>query len=372
MPKSLLRIAVMIVCILFLSSTSFSREQSSLTLEQKIGQMLMVGFRGFTLDEAPKIKQALNHDRLGGVILFDYDVLNKERKRNIKSPAQINRLTAELQKEGSIAVFIAVDQEGGRVARLNEHQGFYRGIEATAIGRMSDEALVVGNFRKIAQQLVAGGININLAPVVDLCSNAYNPIIAKLNRCYSADSQEVIRFASLFIRAHAENNILTALKHFPGHGSSNQDSHLGFVDISETWSKDELKPYSALMASRQADMVMVAHVFNRHLDANYPASLSYKTITNLLVETMGYHGIIISDDLQMGALRNDYTEKEILFHAIHAGNDILVFGNNLVYQEDIVERQISLVMELISEGKISEERIDASWHKIQALKARLR
>jgi len=356
--------------ILFFSQVTWS-EEASISINQKIGQMLLVGFRGYTLDGAPELKRAIADGLVGGVVLFDYDVQLQQRGRNIRSPRQLRKLTQELQEASPVPLLIAVDQEGGRVSRLNEHNGFDRGDSPKKLGEIAEEKYLRSAFDTLAQQLADSGINLNLAPGVDLCSNPDNPVIARLGRCFGNAPGKVASLASMFILAHQQRNILTALKHFPGHGSSQNDSHLGFVDISDSWSALELEPYKQLIAEKKADMIMVAHVFNRKIDPENPASLSEKTIVDLLQGEMGFGGIVISDDLQMGALRKYYPDGDILLRAINAGNDILILGNNLDYQPDLIRNSIETIKLLIADGKISRARIAASYKKIMALKSRL-
>ncbi len=333
---------------------------------------MVIGFRGLSIDQATPLSRALNNNMLGGVILFDYDVASKTRPRNISSPQQLQQLTSSLQSSTQIPLFIMVDQEGGKVARLNETNGYSRGLSASNIAAMNNQPTIIDLFDKVASQLASSGINVNLAPVVDLCSNPDNPIIARLDRCFSADPNQVSQVAALFMDSHKKYNVLTSLKHFPGHGSSQHDSHLGYVDVSTSWSANELQPFNTLIKKNQVDMIMVAHVFNKHIDPVWPASLSYKTIHDLLIEQLGFKGLIISDDLQMAALQHQYSEEEILHHAILAGNDLLVYGNNLKYDEDILFHNISIVKKLLNEGKISESRIEQSWRKIERIKQQLK
>ena len=342
-----------------------------LNIEEKIGQMLIIGFRGQSLEAVPDLKNDLTKNRVGGVILFDYDMLSKQRGRNIVNPQQLVALISQLKNASEIPLFIMIDQEGGQVARLNEHNGFERGLSAGTFGKSENWLKNLSSIRKIAEQLYQSGVNVNLAPVVDLCINPDNPVINKLERCYSKDPEQTTQMASIFIDAHKNKNILTVLKHFPGHGSSDGDTHEGYVDISSNWSAVELLPFQNLINMNKADMIMVAHVFNSKIDPIFPASLSIDTITNLLIHKMGYQGLIISDDLQMAALTDHFSEKDILYRAIMAGNDLLIYGNNLRYKSDLLNRKIKLINELIHEGKISEARIDKSWQKILRVKNRL-
>jgi beta-N-acetylhexosaminidase len=166
--------------------------------------------------------------------------------------------------------------------------------------------------------------------------------------------------------------VLTTLKHFPGHGSSRSDSHLGFTDVTDTWSATELEPYARIIAGGQVDAIMTAHVFNARLDAQYPATLSPATINGLLRTKLGFAGVVISDDMQMGAIVDHYGFETAIRKALEAGVDILVFGNNLEYDEEIVPRAIAVISHLVASGVLSEARINQSYQRIMRLKNRLR
>ncbi len=154
----------------------------------------------------------------------------------------------------------------------------------------------------------------------------------------------------------------------PGHGSAREDSHDGFVDVTDTWSDVELAPFQAFIDAGQARMVMTAHIFNAHLDPADPATLSHATITGLLREQMGHEGVVVSDDMQMGAIVGRYGEAEAVRKAILAGVDVLLFGNNLAYDPDVAPRTIELVAGWVREGSLDAARIDASYQRILGLK----
>lgn len=341
------------------------------TLEEKAGQLLLVGFRGRTLEEAGPILRDIRASHLGGVILFSRDVALGSGERNIASPAQVRELTAGLQAAAAVPLFIAADQEGGRVARLNPKYGFPGTLSAQFLGTQNDLALTRAEADKTAATLAAAGVNFNLAPVVDLALNPQNPVIAGLERSYSADPAVVAAHAGEVIAAHRARGILTALKHFPGHGSSTADSHLGVTDVSSTWHEVELVPYRLLIQRGLADSVLTAHIFNSRIDPVYPATLSAAAIDGLLRGRLGFGGVVISDDLQMGAIRSAYGWEETVTAALNAGVDILLVGNNLDYDPEIVPKTVALISRLVAEGKVSPARIDASWRRVMALKARL-
>ncbi|AJF08023.1 glycoside hydrolase family 3 [Geoalkalibacter subterraneus] len=341
------------------------------SLEARIGQMLMVGFRGMTVGPDHFIMRDIRRHNLGGVILFDYDVVEKQAVRNIESPRQVKALISSLQSASKTPLLIAVDQEGGRVARLKERYGSPPTLSHRELGQKDDLSETAHHSRQLAETLSGLGIGLNMAPVVDLCANPDNPVIAKLDRCFSSDSQKVTQHAAEFIKAHHRSGVLTTLKHFPGHGSSRADSHLGFTDVTDTWTADELEPYARIIAEGQADAVMTAHVFNARLDEDYPATLSQRTIEGILRKDLGFDGVVISDDMQMGAIADHYGLQAAIHKAIEAGVDILVFGNNLEYDEQIVAKATAIVRDLVHSGKLDEARIDKSYRRIMRLKERL-
>jgi beta-N-acetylhexosaminidase len=369
LPKSLFY--VLLLAILVLPSSGRGQEKDE-KLATQIGQMLMIGFRGLHVDENSPIVRDIRLDRVGGVILFDYDVALKSFQRNIQSPNQLKKLTCRLQAARRTPLLIAVDQEGGKVARLKEKDGFPPSMSQDELGKIGDPELTQRFAARTAATLAGMGINLNLAPVVDVNINTDNPVIGRLGRSFSSDPRVVARQAAAVIAAHREYNVLTAVKHFPGHGSSTQDSHHGFTDVTDTWTKKELIPYIRLFDSPGVDLVMTAHVFNAKLDPKWPATLSSKTLDTLLRRKMGFDGVCISDDMQMGAIRDNYSLETALERTILAGVDIIIFGNNLVYEPDIAERAIQIIRSLVREGCIPVSRIRQSYERIMELKYSLR
>ncbi len=331
--------------------------------------MLLVGFRGLTVADADAdaTRRSIATDGLGGVLLFSVDQLTGGL-RNVASPDQVRALVSGLASEATVApLLVAIDQEGGRVARLGPAHGFPDTPSAAEMGR-GDPRSTRAAARAMAETLASVGITLNLAPVVDLAVNPNNPIIAGVERSFSADPAVVINHATAFIEAHHELGIHCAIKHFPGQGSAGADTHLGVVEVSDAWTDAELRPFAALVAAGLPDAVLTAHIFNAALDPNHPATLSVPTITGILRERMGFDGPVISDDLQMGAIRDAYGYEEAIALAIEAGVDLLLIANQLVYEPEVAKRTIDIVEGLVREGRITEERIDASWQRISLLK----
>lgn len=338
-----------------------------MSLDEKIGQLLLVGFRGTTA--SADIKRAIKDYHVGSVIYFDYDVETKTRERNVESPEQLKKLSRELQALARIPLFISVDEEGGKVSRLKSRYGFSSKPSPESLGHR-ELGFVEKSAKALARELRTNGINVNFAPLADVNVNPHNPVIGSLGRSFSSDPQKVERYCEAFMKGQASESVISVLKHFPGHGSSDADSHEGLVDVSESWSERELIPFAGLIEKNQVDLIMSAHIFNRHLDAQHPATLSKKTITELLRHKLGYEGVVISDDMNMGAIADHYGLREAIYLAVDAGIDILLFGNNLIYDEDLAPKAHGILKDLVLSGRISEQRIDQSVKRILDLKAR--
>ena len=341
------------------------------SLREKIGQMLLVGFRGLTVAESASIVADIRDRNLGGILLFDYDTPTATPVRNVASPEQLTALVSGLQGAAATRLIVAIDEEGGKVARLDQRHGFSPTVSEQAMGEHNDLAYTRQKAAAMAQTLFSVGVNLNLAPVVDLNVNPTNPIIGSLGRSFSADPTVVTQRAGAFIDAHHAVGVACTLKHFPGHGSSTGDTHLGVVDVTTTWSEIELQPFQRLVAGGTVDAVLTAHVFNSKLDPAYPATLSQATVTGILRERLGYDGLVLSDDMQMGAIRDAFGYEDAVRLAINAGIDVLTIANQQVFEDGIVATTIDLVERLVGEGKITGERIDASYRRIQAFKASL-
>jgi beta-N-acetylhexosaminidase len=340
-------------------------------LDFKIGQMLMVGFNGFEANGINNIAEDIERFHAGGIVLYDYNVPTQKFERNIQSPLQLYRLTNSLKKYSSLPLLIAIDQEGGRVNRLKVNYGFPASVSAGYLGTLNNLDSTNKYAETTALTLQNEGININLAPVVDLNINPENPVIGKIGRSFSADPAIVVSHASEVIKAHHRHNIFTTLKHFPGHGSSTADSHLGLTDVTATWQRSELEPYRAIINAGICDIVMTAHIFNSNLDAEYPATLSKNIITGILRDELKFDGVVISDDMQMKAISDYYGLETAIYRAINAGVDILLFANNSVYDADILKKAVQIIKKLLNEGKITPDRINQSFKRISKLKYKL-
>ena len=362
---------------------------SEMTLRDKAEQMMVVSFREWkeshtaqdviTVDnkEADEkgdnvtelndiFRETLRTHHFGGAYLFS---------ENYDCAEQTLKLVADFQKTtvegGGIPLFIITDQEGGNVTRLRSRDGFPPTLTAEASARGGDDS-VSRNARTIATSLSKAGINLNFAPCVDVNVNPQCPVIGKLGRSFSSNPDKVTHFASIWIKEHNKQGIISCLKHFPGHGSASGDTHAGLVDVSKSWKPSELQPYSSLIEQGLVDMVMVAHVINSQLGDDLPASLSPSVVKELLRNQMGFTGVVVTDDLAMGAIVKQYGFEEAIHLAILAGCDLLCLSNNGTrYDPDMVPHAVEAILSMVENGLISAQDIHASAERIRALKKKI-
>lgn len=348
-----------------------SGREAGPTLEQKVAQMLMFGFRDTAINAQSEVSHWLRDYQIGGVILFEYDVPSKSRPRNIVSELQVKCLVDSLHSFSPSPLFVAIDEEGGNVSRLKARYGFEPTVTPQYLGSLDNEDSTRFYARRIAQACRRLGINVNFAPSVDVNVNPDCPIIGKLGRSFSSDAEVVARNARWYVSEHNSQGVLCSIKHFPGHGSSVSDTHLGLADVTDTWTTGELIPYWLLLRDTLQMAVMSSHIFNRGIDSIYPATLSQSTMS-MLRNDLHFNGLVFSDDMMMNAISKYYGLEEAICLAVNAGIDVLVFSNNIdVYDSDIVKDAIDIMVRLVGEGKISEERINQSYQRIMDCKSRV-
>ena len=341
------------------------------TLQKAIGEMLLVGFRGTQLSDTCHIIRDIRDYNIGGVILFEYDAPSKSRPRNISSRHQLRKLCNDLQAVSQNKLLIGIDQEGGMVSRLKQQYGFPSFASAQHSAEKGDDS-VRHNARLTAETLAWLGINLDFAPCVDVNINPNCPVIGKLERSFSKNPKRVTQCAAIWTEELQKCGVTACLKHFPGHGSSKKDTHLGLADVSDTWKETELIPYRELIANNDIRMVMTTHVFNAKFDSIYPATLSEATLTGLLRDSLHFNGVIITDDLAMGAMTQQYTYEEMLLKAIIAGADMLCLSNNgQEYNPNIVPQTVDIIYNMVKNGLIPKERIYQSANRIKLLKKKL-
>lgn len=341
------------------------RRGAAPSLEAMIGQMLIIGFPGSDpKGEWPaRAAELIRQGRIGGVLLFADNIANRR---------QLGALTTSLVSAApGIPPFIAVDQEGGKIQRLSRSKGFVGLPSAVRVGRM-DVISAYLLYRKTAAELAGLDINVNLGPVVDLNINPQNPAIGGRARSYDRDPGIVRDYACQFIEAHAEAGVLTAAKHFPGHGSATTDSHKGPADVTRTWHDSELQPFADLIVNNQVGMIMVGHLVHpRFSDGYRPASISKRAIRDVLRGELGFHGLVITDDLDMDAVAETYRREVAAPLAVAAGADLLIIANNREPDPAMVDRVIAAIAGAVGDGRIPRATIEQSYRRIVTAKSRL-
>lgn len=338
-----------------------------MSLREKVGQLFIV--RPEALAENSNAETAPATDRVddavisrieeypvGGIALFS---------RNITSAEQLPMFISDLQSSSKYPLFIAVDEEGGRVARIANSDFFnvasYKSMED--IGKSGDASKAEEVGRQIGLYLKELGFNLDFAPVADTNTNPQNIVIG--DRSYGSDPALVARMVSAQLDGMHDSGIMGTLKHFPGHGDTKDDTHSGYVSIEKTW--DELKECELvpfITALPKADMVMVSHITAVNVTSDkLPTSMSETMITGKLRNELGYDGVIITDAMAMGAVADNYTSAEAAVTAVKAGVDIVLMPQNL-------DEAFNGVMNAVIDGEISMARLDESVMRILKLKAR--
>jgi beta-N-acetylhexosaminidase len=353
---------------IFILAASFSPEavaQTRDSLDIKIGQMILIGFPKAEVD--PHVLREVREGKVGSIIIFEKNI----PARN--SFVALKKIIWTYQQAAPIPLLVSIDQEGGKVNRLKDKYGFPRSITAEAMGRANSLDSVRFYADATAATLAGLGINVNFAPVVDLAANPTNPVIVKNGRAFSNDADSVALLAKEFIIQHRKHGVLTSLKHFPGHGSSIADTHLGMADVTQSWTDRELKPYQKLISEGYADAVMSAHIVNKSLDKEgRPGTLSEDILHGLLRQRLNFNGVVFSDDMQMHAITKHYGLEDAIRLAINAGVDVMTFSNNISGSEErTVDRVHGIIRRMVDAGVIKRERIDESFQRIMRVKNHL-
>ncbi|MEL7004242.1 MAG: glycoside hydrolase family 3 N-terminal domain-containing protein [Bacteroidota bacterium] len=309
---------------LLITISFISQGQEVDSLDFKIGQMIIVGISGTEVSQNQKLIEDITKGQVGGIILYEKNIAPKN------SYIRLKNLTWSLKEKAPVPLFVAIDQEGGKVNRLKQKYGFPKSVTAEYLGKTGSLDSTYFYSEITAATLAGLGINVNFAPVLDLSTFKQNPVIAKSGRAFSDHPDSVAAHAEQVVKAHRKFNIITSLKHFPGHGSSHDDTHLGIADVTDYWQSMELTPYHSLMENNKVDAIMTAHIVNKRLDsAGLPGTLSKAIMTDLLRDSLNYKGVIFSDDMQMHAITKHFGLEKALRLSILAGVDILMFSNNI-------------------------------------------
>lgn len=324
----------------------------NMSLSEKIGQMIMIDYRDVT-DMNVELENILSKYNPGGFILFKSNVANYE---------QTKRLLNDIKSVGDIKAVISVDQEGGRVQRLDERAGFDSYLPMSEIGKTMNEELAFNLGVKMGAELRSIGVDMDMAPVLDIFSNPENKVIA--DRAFGTSSDVVKKMAFAYADGLRKENIIAVGKHFPGHGDTVKDSHIDLPVIDK--SLDELKRLELIpfieAVRQKLPALVVAHIaVPKVTQDNLPASLSNIMINDLLRDDMGYNGLIMPDSLKMKALSNYFTNEDIYLRCVQAGNDFILMPQNINDAFEVIYRKVN-------DGVISESRIDMSVYKILSTK----
>lgn len=325
---------------------------NSMTLDEKIGQMIITGFNGSEYND--DMDRIINEYKVGGVILF---------ARNIEDSNQMIDLTRALQENNNnLPLFISIDEEGGRVSRLPDDVEKFP--SAFTIGLINNQQTAYENGKEIGYTLKRLGINLDYAPVLDIYSNENNTVIG--DRAFSKEESIVSTMGIATMEGIEDADIIPVVKHFPGHGDTEVDSHYGLPIVYKTLEElrnFEFIPFVKAIESG-CDVIMVSHIILNEVDSSNPASLSKIVISDLLRKDLEFDKVVITDDMSMGAITSIMSIEEACIKSIEAGCDILLLGN--AYEE--IEQVINSIKLKLYNGEISEEQINKSVKRILELK----
>ncbi|GAA0091230.1 beta-N-acetylhexosaminidase [Paraclostridium bifermentans] len=328
---------------------------NEMTLDEKIGQMVLSGFNG--TDFNGELDTLINDLKVGGVILFS---------RNIEDSKQLKKLNLDIEEANkNIPVFISIDEEGGRVNRLAKN--IKRFESAKSIGDKGDIKYAYENGKEIGKTLKEYKINMNFAPVLDIYSNSKNTVIG--DRAFGNNEKIVETMGIATMQGLKDEDVIPVIKHFPGHGDTEVDSHIGLPVVEKSIDQlydFEFVPFKKAIESG-ADAVMVSHILMKQIDDKNPATLSYNLITEILRNDMKFSNVIITDDMCMKAITNRLSVEEASIKSIKAGSDIILIGSDIGKTKSVIEK-IKLEVET---NEISEKRIDESVYRILKLKEKL-
>ncbi|MFD0958477.1 beta-N-acetylhexosaminidase [Paenibacillus chungangensis] len=327
----------------------------SMTLEEKIGQLMIIGLNGTSPDAFTE--EMIRTYKVGGFILYGDNIDNAQQ-----TLALLDGLKELNAADDGIPLLLSVDQEGGRVSRLpDEYRSFPK---AMAIGRQDDERYSRSTGQALGVAVKSLGFNMNFAPVLDIHSNPNNPVIG--DRAYGTDAAAVTKHGLLAMEGLRSEGVVPVVKHFPGHGDTSVDSHIDLPVVNkslEQLEQLELVPFREAIR-QDADVIMVAHLLLPQLDKDSPSSLSEAVVTGLLREQLQYDGVVVTDDMTMGGITDGYGVADAAVKSIQAGIDLVLIGHNSKDQLAAWKA----IKQSVDNGQLSQERLDESVYRILRLK----
>ena len=331
---------------------------STMTLEEKVGQMMFYGVNGTNVDD--KVVNLFEDQHVGGIILYGHrNFWGSSLDNNVK---YVNSIKKANRQNSDIPLFIGFDEEGGSMSQLP--QELMRTPSKGELGNTNDSSLATGIGAGTAKKLKLLGINTDFGTVLDINTNKNNPIIGVIS--YGSTKEKVTEFGINELKAIQNEGGIPTVKHFPGHGDTEVDSHLGLPSLNHDLNRlksTELVPFQTAI-NNGVDMVMTAHIMLPQIDKEYPATMSKKILTDLLRDEMGYKGVIITDDLEMQAISKNWDLGEAAIKSVEAGADILLVCHTIENQQKVY----NAVVQGVNDGKIDENRIDESVRRILRLK----
>lgn len=331
---------------------------NNLSLEEKIGQMFIVGFNGSGVTE--ELINLITNTHVGGFILFN---------ENIRNVGQVTQLINDIKNENrksNIPLFISVDEEGGNVSRLPNE--FLNTPTSAEMGDKNSEDLSNELGGILGESIKGLGFNMDFAPVLDVTNSNFNEITG--NRSFGEDAELVSNLGISTMKGIMDEGVIPVVKHFPGLGGSDKDTHYEIAQVKksiEELEKSDLIPFQRAI-DEGVEVVMTGHILLSQVDSEYPASMSSKVIEELLRQDMGFEGLVITDDMDMGAIGGNYSIAEAAVQAIKAGVDLILISRDYENQQEA----INAVKEAVEMGVISEERIDESLYRILRVKSKYR
>lgn len=324
----------------------------SMSLEEKIGQLFIVGFEGEEIND--EIVDLVKNQKVGGLIYFSRNIVDSNQIINL------NNAIKDIEKD--IPLFISVDEEGGLVSRVPEE--FVKLPSSGYIGQFNDENISYNVGKIIAKELNSLGFNMDFAPVLDIDSNPNNTVIGE--RAFGNNSEIVSRLGIKTMEGIKDGKIIPVVKHFPGHGDTDVDSHYGLPIVKKTLEELENLEFIPFKNAidNGADVVMISSIILESIDNEYPATMSKKVTTDILRDRLGFDGVIATDDMTMGAIVDNYNLADAVIMSINAGSDLVLVCHGY---DDIIN-SILAVKDAVNSKIISEEKIDESVYRILKLK----